>query len=83
MRARARFLVQQLRALIDQREDAALDDLVIGDLARDRAPAKVGDERVDGWIGQRVAASRFVAVPAEPRLLAKASQLAQAIGDRE
>src|SRR5258707_4267493 len=73
-------LVEDLRALVHQCEDAAVDDLVIRDAAaRDASLAAVGDDHlVDGGIGEGVAATRLVAIPARARLLPQAALLAEA-----
>src|SRR5215472_5792726 len=76
-------VLQDAGTLVDERKDAAVDDLVVGDLARDEAflLAVARDERIDRRIGDGVAASGFVAVPARAGLLSEASKLAYAIGD--
>jgi hypothetical protein len=72
---------QHLGAFVDERVDAALDDLLVGDLAaRDAGFARaVLDQRSHLGIGQRRAAAGFVAVEAGAGLLAEAAHLAQAI----
>src|ERR1700674_2743848 len=71
-------LLENACTFVDQREDAALDDLIIGDLARHRTNllAIAADQFVDRRIGNGIALARFVTVPAEPRLLAETTQLA-------
>src|SRR5207248_10736379 len=82
-RAQRNAFVEKLRALVHERVDATLDDLLLGDLARREAVflTVVVDQRIDRRIGQRVATTGLVAIPAEPRLLAEAAELAQPIGD--
>src|ERR1700730_12029983 len=77
-RALGDALLEDARAFVDQREDAALDDLDIGDLAwRDaNLVAIAADQFVDGRIGISAALARSVTIPAEPRLLTETAQLA-------
>src|SRR5712691_7566256 len=76
-------LLEDERAFVDQCEDAALHDLVVADLAawNARLPGIRDDQLVHDWIGNRVAFSRLVSIPAGRRLLSKAPQLAQPIRD--
>src|SRR5512142_961335 len=81
--ARRDALLQDARAFVHERQHAALDDLVVGELARRDADVlpMPRDQRIDGRIGQRIAPARLVAIPARPALLAEAALFAQAIGD--
>ena len=82
--AQGEALVEDLRALVDQRVEAARHDLVVADrAARDAALRRyAGDQLVDGRIRKRDAAPLFVAVPAGAGLLPEAAPLAEAVGDR-
>src|SRR5438105_11612353 len=77
-RALGDALLKNARTFVDQREDTALDDLGIGDLARHHTNllAIAADQFLDCWIGYGIALALFVTVPAEPRLLAETTQLA-------
>ena len=76
-------LFEDARAFVDQREHAALDDLVVADLARRDAAlladtASMSSSTTGSGIG--VALPGFVAVPAGAGLLAEAAQLAEPVG---
>src|ERR1051325_5918375 len=75
--------VEDLRALVDQRVDQALDDLVIRD-----APAcdvvllpVLRDQLVDLGIRDRLSAARLVGVPAFAGLLPEAAELGHLVAD--
>jgi hypothetical protein len=75
-------LVDDLRALVDERVDEALDDLLVADLAR--RDAELGAVLLD-HVGHdlardRVALAGQVVVPAGAGLLAEATHLAQQVG---
>src|SRR5579883_1410777 len=74
---------EDLRALIHQRIDRALDDLLIRDrLARNPEALRFRDDHLlDLGIRQRCAAALLVAVPAGIGLLAEAALLADLIGE--
>src|SRR5258707_138403 len=73
---------QDVGAFVDQGEDQALDDFLIGDLARgDAQLLAVGlDHLVDQLGRDGIALARLVVVPARAGLLAEAAQLAQLVG---
>src|SRR5579883_2462513 len=75
-------LLEDLGALVDQRVDGALDDLLVGDrLALDAQPLRFrGDHLLDLGIGERRAAALLVAVPAGTGLLPVAALLADLVG---
>src|SRR6202011_5137919 len=70
-------LLEDLRSLVDQREDAALDNLLGGDLAaRDAQLSRGGDDQfVHHRVGDGVAPSRLVAVPAGGGIMAETAHL--------
>src|SRR5712692_11602126 len=76
-------LLEQLGALVDQRVDGALDDLVVGDrLARHAEPLRLRqDQLFDLGVRQRRAAALVVAVPAGIGLLPVAAPLADLVGE--
>ena len=71
------------RALVHQRIDAAVYDFAVGDLARRDSAflAIVDDHRIDHRVGQRIATTRRILVPAHSGLLPETSQFAQLVGD--
>ena len=76
--------VEDARAFVDQREDAALDDLVRRRSCAARCRAPCDSRRSARRPPDRATASRlpgFIAIPALPGLLAEASELAQPVGD--
>src|SRR5216683_2969262 len=76
-------LLEDERAFVDQREDAALHDLLVADLAARNAgfPGIGDDQLVHDRIGNRVAFSRLISIPTSRGLLSKAPHLAQSIRD--
>src|SRR5665647_292353 len=76
--------LQDARALIDQRKDAALHDLGAADLAwRDAVLFTVRlDQRVHRRISERCTPTLFIAIPASAGLLANASLLAEPVGQQ-
>src|SRR5947209_3283834 len=80
---RGNAFVEDLRRFVDQQVHAALEDLVVGDLAPlDAGLARVArDHLVDHGIGDRRAAAGLVAVEARARLLAETPHLAQLVAD--
>src|SRR5436190_2290188 len=81
-RAHRDAFVDDLGALVDERVDQTLDDLLVADLPRrDAEPGTVLLDHVgDDLARDRVALARHVVVPAGTGLLAEAAQLAQQVG---
>src|SRR5689334_24059131 len=75
--------LEDLRALVHERVDKALDDLVVGDLARldPIGFPVVGDELVDLRVRDGFAVAGFVQVPALPGLLPEAAELGHLVAD--
>ena len=76
-------LLQNLRALVDHRVEAALEDLVAADLALVDAlgGAEVGDDLLDLRVGRRGAGFRVVDVVAAAVLLAAPAGFAEDLAD--
>jgi len=70
--------LENARAFVHQRKDAAADDLALVDSARRDADFRAvrGNQRVDGRIGDGL-----VPLRAHRRLLAEAADLAETVGD--
>ena len=75
-------LLDDPRALVDERVDEAVHDLVVGDPARRDAElgAVLRDHLLDELARDRVALARDVVVPARAGLLAEAAHFAQQVG---
>ena len=74
-------LVEDLRALVDQRQQATLEDFLVGEIAP-RVAQRLGNPEHQGihlGIVLRLAAARRVAVVTGTALLAEAAQLAKAV----
>ncbi len=82
-RAGSDAFFEQKCAFVDERAEAALDDLLIRDLAsgEPKLRAHRPHQGLHFRVGRRGAASLLVAIPARPRLLAESTPLAQAVRD--
>src|SRR5581483_1129994 len=76
-------LLENLRAGVDKRVDATLDDFLVADFAplNSSFGGCLYDQILDDRIGNRRAAARPVAIPAGAGLLTKTAHLADPIGD--
>src|SRR5688572_2482272 len=77
-------LLEEARALVHERVDGAVHDLVGGDVAwpEARLAHPRGHDLLHRGIGERDTPAGLVAIPAGSRLLAEAAQLAQAVGQQ-
>src|SRR5712692_4715098 len=74
-------LLQDICAFVDQRVDAALEDLLVGDFAAldPRLLRGLHNQRLDRGIGNRRAIAGLIAVPACAGLLSEASEFANLV----
>ena len=82
-RAAGDAFLDEKRALVHERPEAAKDDLLVGDLTalETKLAADRAYQRVDFGIGHGGSAPLLVSIPAGSRLLAEPAHLAEPIRD--